>query len=181
MTDPTAAKAALRSTMRQLRRAVPDQAGRSGLLFAAVAALDQLSRAEIVMVYEPLPGEPDPSSLVVACQRRGVQVVQPQSNRPDLGRAAGDAAGAMVELIDGLPPGRHPDVVLVPGLAFTAAGDRLGQGGGWYDALLTALPATTFSIGVCWSVQLLDQLFLEPHDRRLDAVVTEDGLVQLPS
>ena len=190
MTDPTAAKAALRSTMRRLRREVPDQGSKSRQLFAAVTALEAFSRARIVMVYDPLPGEPDPSSLVAVCQRRGVSVVRPHSNRPaaegDLQRGNSPTvfepeSEPVAGLVVGLPPGRIPDLVIVPGLAFTSTGDRLGQGGGWYDRLLAALPADTATIGVCWSGQLIDQLALEPHDRAVDAVVTEAGLIQLPS
>lgn len=64
-----------------------------------------------------------------------------------------------------------PDVAFVPLLGFTADGHRLGQGGGHYDRWLAAHPATV-PIGLAWDVQRLDALPLEPHDRRLAAIVT---------
>jgi 5-formyltetrahydrofolate cyclo-ligase len=65
----------------------------------------------------------------------------------------------------------------VPGLAFTRKGLRLGRGGGYYDRYLAALPPTTLKIGVCFALQLVDAMPTEPHDQRMNAVVTEEGLV----
>jgi 5-formyltetrahydrofolate cyclo-ligase len=68
------------------------------------------------------------------------------------------------------------DIILVPGLAFTKHGHRLGRGGGFYDRYLGLLPPTTLKIGVCFALQLVETLPIEPHDQRLDAIVTEEGL-----
>ena len=59
------------------------------------------------------------------------------------------------------------DIVIVPGLAFTRDGRRLGQGGGFYDRFLAQLPADCTTIGVGFAEQLLDDLPVEPHDRIL--------------
>lgn len=64
-----------------------------------------------------------------------------------------------------------PDVAFVPLLGFTAHGQRLGQGGGHYDRWLADHPATV-PIGLAWDMQRLDSLPLEPHDRKLAAIVT---------
>ncbi|SFF99736.1 5-formyltetrahydrofolate cyclo-ligase [Novosphingobium sp. CF614] len=64
-----------------------------------------------------------------------------------------------------------PEVVVVPLLAFTAAGHRLGQGGGHYDRWLAAHPRVP-AIGLAWDCQIAEGLPLEPHDRPLVAVVT---------
>lgn len=64
-----------------------------------------------------------------------------------------------------------PDVVVVPLLAFTAEGGRLGQGGGHYDRWLAAHPGVT-AIGIGWDCQLVEAMPLESHDRLLDAVIT---------
>ena len=65
----------------------------------------------------------------------------------------------------------RPAIVIVPLLAFTAAGARLGQGGGHYDRWLADHPDVT-AVGIGWDSQLVDELPLEPHDRLLRAVVT---------
>ena len=69
---------------------------------------------------------------------------------------------------------REEDLLLVPGVAFTREGARLGRGGGHYDRLLAASRGT--SIGLAFDVQLVDDLPLEPHDRGVDLVVTPMGL-----
>ena len=65
---------------------------------------------------------------------------------------------------------------LVPGVAFTRNGDRLGRGKGYYDRFLKTLPPTCFTCGVCFDCQLVDSLPIEPHDVPLDAVVTPSGV-----
>ena len=64
-----------------------------------------------------------------------------------------------------------PDVLFVPLIGFTAEGDRLGQGGGHYDRYLSHHPGRV-AIGLAWDVQLCEELSTEPHDQRLDAVIT---------
>lgn len=66
------------------------------------------------------------------------------------------------------------DFILVPGLAFDRAGGRLGRGGGFYDRLLAKLPAKTLCVGCFFSCQEVGQVVQEPHDQRLDAIVTEN-------
>ena len=68
-------------------------------------------------------------------------------------------------------PRLTPDVLFVPVVGFTATGERLGQGGGHYDRWLSEHPGR-IAIGLAWDVQLCDALPLEPHDVRLDAVIT---------
>ena len=64
-----------------------------------------------------------------------------------------------------------PDVLFMPLVGFTAEGDRLGQGGGYYDRYLAAHPQVT-AIGMAWDIQEVPELPLEPHDMRLSAIVT---------
>jgi len=65
------------------------------------------------------------------------------------------------------------DLVLVPGVAFTAAGDRLGRGRGHYDRFLPRLKSTAQAVGICFAERLLPSLPTEMHDRQLDDVVAE--------
>ena len=61
---------------------------------------------------------------------------------------------------------------LVPGLAFTQDGGRLGYGGGWYDRLLGKASAQAPKIGIAYAFQLVDELPSEPHDIRLTSVAS---------
>jgi 5-formyltetrahydrofolate cyclo-ligase len=70
-------------------------------------------------------------------------------------------------------PGREQfDLVIVPGLAFAADGSRLGRGRGFYDRLLATIPTTTLTVGVCFEFQRLAEIPQEPHDRKVDKIIT---------
>ncbi len=64
-----------------------------------------------------------------------------------------------------------PQVLFMPLVGFTAKGDRLGQGGGYYDRYLAAHPQV-IAIGMAWDVQEVAELPTELHDMRLSAIVT---------
>lgn len=66
------------------------------------------------------------------------------------------------------------DILVVPGIAFDKNGNRLGYGKGFYDRLL--LTKRTFSIGLAYSFQLLENLPHNLYDKRLDAIASEDGI-----
>jgi 5-formyltetrahydrofolate cyclo-ligase len=66
------------------------------------------------------------------------------------------------------------DLVVVPGVAFDKKGYRLGYGKGYYDKFLAR--KSVFSIGLAYSFQLLEGLPRGEHDRRLDAIATEEGI-----
>lgn len=69
------------------------------------------------------------------------------------------------------------DVVLVPGMAFDIAGNRLGRGGGYYDRFLAGLDAErTVFVGVCWSGRMVASVPVGTHDVRVRMLLTEHGL-----
>ena len=61
-------------------------------------------------------------------------------------------------------------LVLVPGLAFTDDGARLGRGAGFYDKLLNELKADFTSVGICRKTQILEYIPQQPHDKNVDMV-----------
>ena len=71
----------------------------------------------------------------------------------------------------------RPQALLIPLVAFDAAGYRLGYGGGFFDRTLDALHPRPLSIGVGFELNRVETIRPEPHDRRLDAIVTEAGIM----
>lgn len=72
-----------------------------------------------------------------------------------------------------------PDLLLVPLLGFDAGGNRLGQGGGYYDRTLAQLRAEEggmFAIGIAYACQEVENLPTGPNDQPMDAIATEAGL-----
>ncbi len=70
--------------------------------------------------------------------------------------------------------------MLVPGVAFDAGFYRLGYGGGYYDRFLPRLRREALAVGVAFSLQVVDKLPRHAHDFRLDALVTERGMLWRP-
>ncbi len=66
------------------------------------------------------------------------------------------------------------DLLVVPGIAFDKKGYRLGYGKGYYDKILDK--KKVFSIGLGYCFQLLESLPSGEHDRRLNAIATEDNI-----
>lgn len=147
-----------------------------------VAALPAFRSARTIAAFAPLGAEVDGLACAARARALGIPVVFPRV-RAD-GRLLEFAACAPEALERGPlgaaqpPPGEAPvalgevDLVLVPGVAFSADGHRLGRGGGYYDTTLAAMPRA-LRVGVAFELQVLPALPCEPHDARLDALVTE--------
>lgn len=67
-------------------------------------------------------------------------------------------------------------VCIVPGLAFTPEGGRLGYGGGFYDRFLAAHPDVR-RIAAAYDGLIVSELPLQPHDLKVDTIVTEERTV----
>ena len=93
------------------------------------------------------------------------------------GRGLVEPAGARL----GVDAVRTADVVLVPGLAASAAGDRLGRGGGSYDrALARVQPGTPVAV-VLYDDELGRAVPTDPHDVGVGFALTAGGAVALAS
>ena len=63
------------------------------------------------------------------------------------------------------------DAIIVPGVAFTACGARMGRGKGFYDKYLSQDGFSALKIGVCFSEQIVDHIPVEQHDVAMDVVI----------
>ena len=83
------------------------------------------------------------------------------------------------EPVGGLPaPMDQVDLILVPALACDTLGHRLGQGLGYYDEFLADTPG--IRLCVCLDLFLVDEIAHEPHDERVDIIVTESRIIRTP-
>jgi 5-formyltetrahydrofolate cyclo-ligase len=180
MEHPT--KASLRAEARKVLAALSAdaRAAASAAICRRIAALSEWAAAGVVGLYAAHPSEPDLAPLLDA---PGKIVCFPKI-------AGNSLVFHRCETIDHLRPGpwkvlepdpRHCPVVpaseidlfLIPGLAFTRAGGRLGRGAGHYDRFLSTVPQRTPKLGVCFHAQLVPALPLEIHDHGMDRVITE--------
>ncbi len=61
------------------------------------------------------------------------------------------------------------DVIIVPGIAFDKANNRMGRGKAYYDGLLTKLSA--YKIAVCFDFQVIDNVPTDKHDIKMDEII----------
>jgi len=185
----TERKRALRSTLiaERARLSPEERAARSSIIARRALELPIVAKARIVAVYAPLGTEVD--ALELASLLGTVRPVYPRSV-PGTRRLA-FARCSPRELVRGPlgarePPASAPavdpadiDCVILPGIGFSEGGHRLGRGGGYYDATLRDM-ARARRVGLAFDVQLLPQIPSEPHDARLDAIVTESRTLTFP-
>ncbi|MEQ1702919.1 MAG: 5-formyltetrahydrofolate cyclo-ligase [Ilumatobacteraceae bacterium] len=168
-------KAALRRRMRMVREMVDDRLVRSVELWSAVAALPEYQTASTVMAFHGFGSEPDTDPLFARLAAEGKRLLLPRIEDNEI--AVVDGSGPTVKSRIGVSEPQGPalpfdvvEFVIVPGLAFTAEGYRLGYGGGFYDRFLPQLQVP--NVGVCFAEQLCDELPAEPHDVRVLRVVS---------
>lgn len=71
------------------------------------------------------------------------------------------------------------ELVIVPGVAYDRKGNRVGRGKGYYDRLLESTSAT--KIGVAYDFQLVDAIEAEPHDVKVDFIITDKNVITIKS
>ncbi len=181
-------KIALRREMKESLARMRERARRSKDICQAIVEHPSWRRSVIVAIFAPMEAEPDVELLWKYAEGKTVCYPTIRMGGLDFMSVGGPESvtvgqfGIREPVFDQsrvIPPDTF-DLVLVPGSAFTANGERLGRGGGFYDRLLASPGFRAFKVGVCFDRQVLDSLPLEPHDQRVHRVVTESGWLQRP-
>ena len=185
-------KMALRTEVLRRRGAVALSTRRVFAESLAADGVDLVRRATeretlVASVYLSIRGEPDTNLLIEALLAAGVTTALPvtvERARPLRFQAwrPGEAlATGRYGIREPLPSACDvsPDVLFVPLAAYDRRGFRLGYGAGYYDSSLEALrrQKTVVAVGVAFSIQEVESVPTESHDQRLDAVITEQGLM----
>ena len=134
-----------------------------------------------VMVYLSAFNEPDTKDIINYLESNGIKIVIPISNTNthtiSLSYISGldDLEKGAYGILEPVSPvevnPKEVDVVLVPGIAFSKRGDRLGFGKGYYDKFLADF--TGAKIGICYDFQMVADIPSSPHDIKMNAIVTE--------
>ena len=156
------------------------QAEQSRQVAEQLRSLIEQSGARVVALFAPLADEVQIGSLAeqLVCRVALPRVGDMADGTPDMkffyydkqSLAAG-AYGIQEPQAGEVCSAADIDVMVVPGVAFTLAGDRLGRGKGYYDRYMAREGFRAQTIGVCYACQLCDELPVEEHDRRVDRVI----------
>ncbi|MBR3222363.1 MAG: 5-formyltetrahydrofolate cyclo-ligase [Kiritimatiellae bacterium] len=182
-------KGELRDAMRAYRRAEPAaaRAAASDAVCRRLADREEIRRAiaerRPIAAYLAAGSELSVDGFIFSAARRpGALLAVPRWNGTAYELAAvrepdGPMASGPLGIREPGPSAPAVDpasiaVWIVPGLAFTADGIRLGQGGGWYDRLLAESALGAAKLGIAYDFQLVPCIPAEPHDVRMTAVVT---------
>ena len=168
--------------MRELKRAVPmeEKLRRSETVMRGVEGLAEFRRAKVVLLYWSMADEVQTHAFVERWYKAktlllpcvdGDDLVLRQYTGPKC-MVAGEQFGI------GEPTGEvwndleAVELIVVPGVAFDGQRNRMGRGRGFYDRLLKSTP-NAVKVGVAYDFQLLDSIPTEPHDVKMDRVITE--------
>ena len=142
--------------------------------------LNSIKDAKCVMIYLSSFKEPDTFALFKELQNRGIKTVVPVSDTttftitPSLVTNDDLVKGAygIYEPKSVVPVSASDiDIALIPGIAFSKKGDRLGFGKGYYDRFLSEFRGT--KIGICYDFQILSDIPVSSHDVKMDYIITE--------
>lgn len=147
-------------------------------------------QADNIMVYLAMPGEPNIDEFIRQALIQGKNIFVPfltkqygimeavlLSSLNDVVVGKFGIRSASFDKLKLVDPGDF-QLVIVPGIAFDASGNRLGMGAGYYDRFLLQAPAAVLA-GVCWNFCKLPYVPTDSHDQRVHYVVTEEAFIKM--
>ncbi|MEH2479322.1 5-formyltetrahydrofolate cyclo-ligase [Nitrobacteraceae bacterium AZCC 2146] len=192
MLDPSSDKPTLRIAALERRAALSSEhRAAAAQAIAARAFPVSIAPGAIVAGYQPIRSEFDPVPLMQALAAQGAQLALPviiARDEPLMFRVwspADDLVRGSLGILEPPPeaPQLMPDIVLVPLAAFDRAGHRIGYGAGHYDRTFEQLRAAKpfIAVGVAFDVQEIEAIPMQPHDVKLDYVLTEARTIDFRS
>ena len=185
-------KTDLRKMLFHRRRLVEDKDRISDAIWENLRAVPAFAAAETIMTYLHLPEEVRTDRIVAWARDSGRRLVIPHCDKPGLGLFLHECPTELLPGVFNVPEptefwkSRHErrvrpeelDVIVVPGVGFDRGGGRIGYGKAYYDSFLKTVPASVPKIGLAFECQVVDKIPLEPHDRRVDYIVTEHDVIK---
>ncbi len=184
MTD----KSVLRVSFGHIRSSLVRRDELSNKITEQILAGDHYRYADTIYAYYPIGSEVDVSGIITQAFIDNKKVALPKCL---------DKNGSMefyyIDNLDGLNVGVYgiPEpseervardysgnsLCLVPGLSFDVHGYRLGYGGGYYDRFLSRF--TGISVGLCYEACLVEELPVEPTDKKVDIIITDKNYLKI--
>ncbi|HEY8668061.1 MAG TPA: 5-formyltetrahydrofolate cyclo-ligase [Tepidisphaeraceae bacterium] len=182
-------KSAIRRHLREKLAAMPEPERRSKSIEACnlLSHSPEFTAARVVMLYLSSATELDTAPLALKCWQAGKTVVVPKVSWDQrrmlpveiasLNTGMTTTGPGVREPITGQPiPIEFIDLVIVPGLGFTACGQRIGRGMGFYDRFLAQSEFIGLSCGLAFEEQIVDALPTLDHDMPLSMLATNQGI-----
>lgn len=182
-------KCALRDKFRRIRREIPQE--KRGILAEAAAKhvfeLDFYQKSDKILIYVSYRDELSTFPVIRRALLDGKRLFLPRCDPSRRGHMAFyrvcDPAHDLLPGLYGIsepsedcePLTEEGGLCIVPGLAFSGDGYRIGYGGGYYDRFLSTFSGT--ALGYCFTQQIVDSIPREETDKPVHGVATPDGLI----
>ena len=172
-------KPLLRQQMREVKKQHADQLAKWSAEIVEKLTSSILPHTSTILCYWPLPDEPDIRQLINTLVNADKTVLLPKvtgdetmtihryTSPDDMTEGAFHIMEPTTAAFTDLA---QIDTVLVPGVAFDAAGHRLGRGRGYYDRFLATCPRVR-KVGICFPFQRVAEVPFEGHDIVMDEVI----------
>ena len=147
-------------------------------IFDEIVGAEQFRTASVVALFASLPDEPQTGGFIAEWSgRKRLVLPRVEGNvmrfydyAPE--RMHEGAFGISEPEVGTECPPEDIDFIIVPAVAYTRSGDRLGRGKGFYDRYMSQPAFRAYKVGVCFGTQIVDVLPSEPFDVRVDWVVS---------
>lgn len=197
MTDVLLEKTKMREDIQQRRDALTDeqrkQKSRQACEYLLKHPVVQQHQVLTLCTYMPFRSELDVTPIMEWCWKQNHIVllpkVLPDDRKLQLHRVKSysDVEAGVWGIMEPKSDTEHwkdeasIQLLLLPGLAFDKQGGRLGYGGGYYDRLLASMnlhkETSSCLVALAYDLQLVHEVPLELHDRRVDLVISESGVL----
>jgi len=183
-------KVSLRDRLLKQRQSLPGEVCLQLSLRAQdnLIAAPEFEAANSLALYSPIRNEVFTEKLFEAARARGKRVAYPRMRGDHLEFVPVDRLAALVpgrmgvlEPLDGEPlPLEELGLMVLPGVGFDRHGHRLGYGRGFYDRVLGGSSGRPVLAGLAYEEQVVERLPRDPHDVRIDLLVTEMHMWRIP-
>lgn len=170
-------KKQLRAELKVARRALAGRPEDRVGLIETLGSLAHSLRASTIAAFLPFGDEPDIGGFIAAQLSQGRKIILPISNTDGTlswVSYTGKTATGIFGFAEPVGPSSNlaeADLIVLPASACDAYGNRIGKGKGFYDRALSA-DTRAPTAAVIYEPELIDSVPTEPHDRRVDFVVT---------
>ncbi len=177
-----------RRLLLEKRRTMTADAWKAASLLAQQTLIESLEfeRARVLALYASIQNELDTSLVMETALAAGKIVLYPAMTADGLlfrrVTGKGDFLPGLFGVLEPVPstaiyPPTEADLIVIPGVAFDTAGNRIGYGKGYYDKALHQLEGKGRLTGFCHDFQLVDEIVGEPHDVKMDRIITERRVI----
>lgn len=160
---------------------------KSKMIFQHITCWNEFINAKSIMLYSPINNEVNTYLIAKEAILKNKKLIYPKSIKETieiipcgisrLEELKLGAYGILEPIEDKVIDKNEIDLVFVPGVAFDKFGYRLGYGAGYYDRFLSDFKG--IKVGLCYDFQIVDDVFKEQHDSKMDYLICEKGILNI--